>query len=72
MKFSDVIAQLMSGKRIRKTNWGNTTAYFVYDKEYNTFDFYEVVDGKECRTRNYTTLELTSKDLLSDFWEVVE
>jgi hypothetical protein len=72
MKFSDVIAPLMSGKRIRKTNWGNTTAYLVYDKEHNTFDFYEVVDGQECRTRMYTTLELTSKDLLSDFWEVVK
>jgi hypothetical protein len=72
MKFADVIASLMAGKRVRKTNWESTTAFLVFDKEDNTFDFYEVLDGVECRTQYYSTLELTPKDLMSDFWEIVE
>jgi hypothetical protein len=71
MTFEFVIQDLMAGRRIRKTNWESTTAYLIYDKEHNTFDFYEVIDGEECRTQMYTALQLTSKDLLSSFWEVV-
>jgi hypothetical protein len=71
MRFEYVIQDLMAGRRIRKTNWESTTAYLVYDKDHNTFDFYEVIDGRECRTQIYTALQLTSKDLLSNFWEVV-
>jgi hypothetical protein len=72
MKFADVIDSLMAGKRVRKTNWESKTAFFLYDKEYNTFDFYEVLDGEVYRTQFYTELNLTPKDLISDFWEVVE
>jgi hypothetical protein len=72
MKFADVIDSLMAGKRVRKTNWESTTAFFLYDKEDNTFDFYEVVDGELCRTQIYCDLKLTSKDLMSDFWEIIE
>jgi len=72
MKFADVIDSLMAGKRVRKTNWKSKTAFFLYDKEYNTFDFYEVLDGEVYRTQFYTELNLTPKDLISDFWEVVE
>ena len=72
MKFADVIDSLMAGKRVRKTNWESTTAFFLYDKEDNTFDFYEVVDGELCRTQIYYDLTLTSKDLMSDFWEIIE
>jgi hypothetical protein len=72
MKFSEVVDSLMAGKRVRKTNWESKTAFFLYDKEYNTFDFYEVLDGEVYRTQFYTELNLTPKDLISDFWEVVE
>jgi hypothetical protein len=72
MKFSEVVDSLMAGKRVHKTNWESKTAFFLYDKEDNTFDFYEVLDGEECRTQSYTELNLTPKDLMSDFWEVVE
>ena len=72
MKFSEVVDSLMSGKRVRKTNWESKTAFFLYDKEDNTFDFYEVLDGEECRIQSYTELNLTPKDLMSDFWEVVK
>ena len=72
MKFADVIASLMTGKRVRKINWESKTAFFLYDKEDNTFDFYETLDGVECRTQNYSTLIPTPKDLLSDNWEIVE
>jgi hypothetical protein len=72
MKFSEVVDSLMAGKRVRKTNWESTTAFFLYDKEDNTFDFYEVVDGELCRTQIYYDLALTSKDLMSDFWEIIE
>ena len=72
MKFSEVVDSLMAGKRVHKTNWESKTAFFLYDKEDNTFDFYEVLDGEECRTQSYTELKLSPKDLVSDFWEVVE
>ena len=72
MKFSEVVDALMTGKRVRKTNWDNSTAYLIYDKEHNTFDFYETLDEEECMTQIYTALSLTSKDLTYDFWEVVE
>ena len=72
MKFADVIASLMAGKRVRKTNWESKTAFLRYDKEDNTFDFYEVLDGVECRTQYCSSLDLTPKDLMSDFWEIVE
>ena len=72
MKFADVIDSLMAGKRVRKTNWESKTAFFLYDKEDNIFDFYEVLDGVECRTQYCSSLDLTPKDLMSDFWEVVE
>ena len=72
MKFADVIASLMAGKRVRKTNWESTTAFFLFDNEDNTFVFYEVLDGEECRTQYYSTLDLTPKDLMSDFWEILE
>jgi hypothetical protein len=57
---------------VRKTNWESKTAFFLYDKEDNTFDFYEVLDGEVYKTQFYTELNLTPKDLMSDFWEVVE
>jgi hypothetical protein len=72
MKFADVIDSLMAGKRVRKTNWESKAAFFLYDKEDNTFDFYEVVDGELCRTQIYYDLTLTPKDLMSDFWEIIE
>ena len=72
MKFADVIASLMAGKRVRKTNWESKTAFLRYDKEDNTFDFYEVLDGEVCRTQSFTELSLTPKDLMSDNWEIVE
>ncbi len=72
MKFAEVVDSLMAGKRVRKTNWESKTAFFLYDKEDNTFDFYEVLDGEVCRTQYRSSLELTPKDLMSDFWEVVE
>ena len=72
MKFSEVVDSLMAGKRVRKTNWESKTAFFLYDKEDNTFDFYEVLDGEVFRIQFYTELNLTPKDLMSDFWEVVE
>ena len=72
MKFADVIASLMAGKRVRKTNWESTTAFFLYDKEDNTFEFYETLDEIECRTQYYSTLTLTPKDLLADNWEIIE
>ena len=72
MKFADVIASLMAGKRVRKTNWESKTAFLRYDKEDNTFDFYEVLDGEVCRTQSFTELSLTPKDLMSGNWEIVE
>jgi hypothetical protein len=72
MKFAEIVDSLMTGKRVRKTNWESKTAFFLYDKEDNTFDFYEVVDGELCRTQIYYDLTLTSKDLMSDFWEIIE
>ena len=72
MKFSEVVDSLMAGKRVRKTNWESKTAFFIYDKEDNTFDFYEVLDGEVFKTQFYTELNLTPKDLIYDFWEVVE
>ena len=72
MKFSEVVESLMAGKRVRKTNWESKTAYLIYDKEDNTFDFYEVLDGEVYRTQYRSSLDLTPKDLMSDFWEVVE
>ena len=72
MKFSEVVDSLMAGKRVRKTNWESKTAYLIYDKEDNTFDFYEILDGEVCRTQYRSSLDLTPKDLMSDFWEVVE
>ena len=72
MKFSEVVDSLMAGKRVRKTNWESKTAFFIYDKEDNTFDFYEVLDGEVCRIQFYTEINLTPKDLMSDLWEVVE
>ena len=71
MKFADVIDSLMAGKRVRKTNWESKTAFLRYDKEDNTFDFYEVLDGVECRTQYCSSLDLTPKDLMSDFWEII-
>ena len=72
MKFSEVVDALMEGKRVRKTNWDSKTAFLLYDKEDNTFDFYEVLDGELCRTQFYTELNLTPKDLMSVFWEIIE
>ena len=72
MKFSEVVDSLMAGKRVRKTNWESKTAFFLYDKEDNTFDFYEVLDGEVYKIQFYTELNLTPKDLMYDFWEVVE
>jgi hypothetical protein len=72
MKFAEIVDSLMTGKRVRKTNWESKTAFFLYDKEDNTFDFYEVVDGELCRTQIYYDLTLTPKDLMSDFWEIIE
>ena len=71
MKFADVIDSLMAGKRVRKTNWESKTDFLRYDKEDNTFYFYEVLDGVECRTQYCSSLDLTPKDLMSDFWEIV-
>jgi hypothetical protein len=71
MRFSEVVDSLMEGKRVRKTNWESTTAFFLFDKEDNTFVFYEVLDGEECRIQIYTELMLSPKDLISDFWEIV-
>ena len=72
MKFSEVVDSLMAGKRVHKTNWESKTAFLLYDKEDNTFDFYEVLDGELCRKQFYTELNLTPKDLMSDNWEIIE
>ena len=72
MKFSEVVDALMEGKRVRKTNWESKTAYLTYDKEDNTFDFWEVLDGERCRIQFYSSLDLTPKDLMCDFWEIIE
>jgi hypothetical protein len=72
MKFSDVADALMAGKRVRKTNWEDSTAYVIYESEYNTFDFYMMSDGEIYKIQSYTTLDLTPKDLMSDDWEVME
>ena len=72
MKFAEVVDSLMSGKRVRKTNWESATAFLIYDREDNTFDLYEVLHGEVCRIQFYSTLDLTPKDLMSDFWEIVE
>ena len=72
MKFSEVVDALMEGKRVRKTNWESKTAYLTYDKEDNTFDFWEVIDGEECRIQYYSSLDLSPNDLISDFWEIVK
>ena len=71
MKFGEVIDALMEGKRVRKTNWESKTAYLTYDKEDNTFDFWEVLDGERCRIQYYSSLDLTPKDLMCDFWEII-
>ena len=72
MKFSEIVHELMAGKRVRKTNWDDITAYLKYDAECNMFDFYMTTDGHIYTTQSYTSLELTSKDLTSDLWEVLE
>ena len=72
MKFSEVVDALMEGKRVRKTNWESKTAYLTYDKEDNTFDFWEVIDGERCRIQYYSSLDLSPKDLMSDFWDIVK
>ena len=78
MKFSEVVEALMMGKRIRKkgwsggTRWHTSNAYFIYDNDHNTFDFYEVLDGEHVRTEKSTTLDLTPRELTSNDWEVVE
>lgn len=72
MKFSEVVEALMMGKRIRKTRWHTSNAYFIYDDNHNTFDFYEVLDGEHVRTDISTTLDLTPRDLVSNDWEVME
>ena len=46
MKFSEVVEALMMGKRIRKTSWDSHHAYVIYEKEYNTLDFYMMSDGE--------------------------
>ena len=71
MKFSEVVDSLMAGKRVRKTNWESKTAFFIYDKEDNTFDFYEVLDGEVYRIQSCSSLDLSPKDLMSDFWEII-
>ena len=72
MKFSEVVDALMEGKRVRKTNWESKTAYITYDKVDNTFDFWEVIDGERCRIQYYSSLDLSPKDLMSDFWDIVK
>jgi len=71
MKFSEVVDALMEGKRVRKTNWENSTAYLIYENECNTFDFYMTSDGEIYKIQSYTTLDLTPKDLTCDSWEVM-
>lgn len=72
MKFSEVVEALMMGKRIRKTRWHTSSAYLIYDNDSNSFDFFEVIDGKHVRTDISTTLDLTPRDLVSTDWEIVE
>lgn len=72
MKFSEVVQALMEGKRVRKTNWDDSTAFLKYDEECNTFDFYMTSDAEIYKIQSYTTLELTPKDLTCDSWEVME
>ena len=72
MKFSQIIDALMIGKRVRKSNWDSHYAYVIYEKEYNTFDFYMTSDGEVYNLQSYTTLDLTPMDLVSTDWEVVE
>ena len=33
MKFSEIVHELMAGKRVRKTNCDDVTAYLKYDAE---------------------------------------
>ena len=72
MKFSQVVEALMQGKRVRKTSWDDSTAFLKYDQECNTFDFYMTSDGEIYKIQSYTTLDLTSKDLTCDSWEVTK
>ena len=72
MKFSKVVQPLMEGKRVRKTNWDNSTAFLKYDEENNTFDFYMTSDGDIYKIQSYTTLDMTPKDLTCDSWEVMD
>jgi hypothetical protein len=72
MRFSEVVDALMTGKRVRKTNWENSAAYLIYEHDLNTFDFYMTSDEEIYKIQSYTTLDLTPKDLTSNDWEVVE
>ncbi len=72
MKFSEVVDALMEGKRVRKTNWDNSTAYLIYESECNTFDFYMTSEGEIYKIQSYTTLDLTPRDLMSDTWEIID
>ena len=72
MKFSEVVEALRQGKRVRKTNWDDSTAFLKYDEECNTFDFYMTSDGEIYKIQSYTTLDLTLKDLICDSWEVMD
>jgi len=72
MTFAEVVNHLMVGKRVRKSTWNDSTAYLIYDKECNTFDFYYATDGSIYMTQSYSSLDLTAKDLTTDSWEVVE
>lgn len=72
MRFSEVVDALMTGKRVRKTDWKNSAAYLIYEHDLNTFDFYMTSDEEIYKIQSYTTLDLTPKDLTSNDWEVVE
>ena len=72
MKFREVVEALMQGKRVRKTNWDDSTAFLKYDEECNTFDFYMTTDGEIYKIQSYTTLGLTPRDLICDSWEVMD
>ena len=71
MTFSEVAKELMNGKRVRKTNWDDSTDFLKYDEECNTFDFYMTSDGDIYKIQSYTTLDLTPRDLICNFWEVI-
>lgn len=72
MKFSEVVKALMQCKRVRKTNWDDSTAFLKYDEDCNTFDFYMTSDGEIYKIQSYTTLDLTPRDLICDSWEVMD